>query len=780
MDPFTMAVVVSAVNTATSDMLSGAAGEVGRRSTERLAAFARRRWSRGRTGTPPTVPTDPEARRTLLAELLEQAGEDADFSAELVAWARETELLRAAAAPVPALAGAHRPRLLPPGTAVFTDREPVRDALTALLDDPAPAAGAPRVVVLTGPGGVGKTATAVHFARAFADRFPDGQLYADLGGDGPARAVTPSGVLVRFLHGLGVPADRVPADEQGQLDLYRDRTAGLRLVTVLDNAHTAAQVAPLLGTGPGSLTLVTSRHGLPELVGNGARLLRLGPLGDEDALLLLTRIVGPEPVGPQRAHAEAVVARCGGLPLALCETGARAAGRDEVDWAALEREFATLDPAPSEAARHATGLAYRALTPAAARLYRLLGTWPWPTVPVGAAAAAAGTGTEEARRLLRDLAAARLLEEAADGRHRFHDLVRHHAGRQALEEEGREGARDAVRRVIRWYLDFAAAADKRVIPARWHLGPAYAALDGAPVADDPDGRRAALDGLRRERENLAEAVRAAEEHGFDGLAWQLCEAMWALHLRLGFHEQWVATHLRGLAAARRLGDLRAEGRMRTQLAFAYLGLRQFTDAERELTAAAEADRAAGHRRGRATATEALGLLCLRQWRYEDAEEHFRHARLILRAIGPEEEGAADVPRGLALLEHHIGRALGGSRRFDESVRQLRHALACFQELAERDRYNEGRVRMSLGETLLAAGDPAAACAALDDALATMAAEGAEGQLADAAELRARCAAESGDRAGEADFLRQARALYEKAGDAGAVARVDARLAAAGH
>ncbi|MGA5135257.1 ATP-binding protein [Streptomyces olivoreticuli] len=782
MDPFTTAAVLSAVNTATSGALSGAASEVGRRTTERLAALARRvrgRGTDGDPGLPPTLPADPAARRDLAEQLFQQAREEPAFARDLIAWLRETNLLRDTAGPACAPA-ANRPQLLPPGTAAFTDREAERRAIAALLDDPdATAAGAPRIVVLTGRGGLGKTATAVHVAHALTDRFPDGQLYADLGGAAPGTAAAPSGVLVRFLHALGVPADRVPADEQAQIDLYRDRTAGRRLIVLLDNAHSAAQIAPLLTAAPGALTLVTSRHGLPELVrDHGARVLRLRPLSDDDAVLLLTRIAGLEPVGAQRTHAEAVVARCGGIPLALCETGALVAGQEDVDWARLEREFAALAPGggtpdPADPTRLATDLSYRALTPAAARLHRLLALWPWPAVPVGAAAAAAGTTEAEARALLDELAGARLLEEVADGRYRFHDLVRHHAELRAHEEDGRAAAGAAVERVIAWFLEFAADADYRVIPGRWHLGPVYDRLP-RPVAA-PEIARAALSELTRERENLAEAVRAADEYGFDALTWQLCEAMWALHLRLGFHEQWVATHVRGVAAARRRAadEPRAEGRMRSQLAFAYMGLGRLVDAERELTAAAAADRTAGHHRGRASAVESLGLLCLRQWRYEEAEERFRQARRIWDAVGPEDDGAPDAPRALALLEHHLGRALSGQGRYPEAVTQLRHALTCFRALRERDSYNEARVRMSLGETLLAAGDLEAARVSLDEAIAVMEGEGARLQLADAVELRAGCGGDT------VRYLRWARDLYESLGDASGVARVDARLTAAG-
>lgn len=877
MDPFTMAAVLTAVETATSGALSGAAGEMGRRTTEGLAGLVRRMWRRGQEDDPapegtgngdgrqpgaagttgaPVVPADSGERRALAALLIEQARREPAFARDLEAWLREAALVGDAAYATRAagVAAPPRPRLLPPGTAAFTDREHVLAEVRGLLDgvegavgadggggasgdgaygsdpygsDPygpglsvdgalgtsasggrahsgddaygplvAPL-GAPLVILLTGPAGIGKTATAVHCASALSGRFPDGELYADLRGATASGAAAPSGALVRFLHGLGVPPELVPADERAQTDLYRDRTAGRRMVVVLDNAHSAAQVAPLLTASPGSLVLVTSRYRLPELVrDHGARPIRLGPLSDADSVRLLTRLVGRERFAAQRTRAEAVTARCGGIPLALCATGARVAVREHLSWETLEREFAAMAegmtgrpedgpdgglpggaPGPGEdPVQLATDLSYRDLAPDAARLYRLLGLCPWPEISVGAAAAAADVPEDEARALLDGLAGVHLLEEVGEERYRFHDAVRRHAGRRAHAEDGRTGTAAAVRRTVAWYLRLAAGADARVIPGRWHLGPAYGRLPGQPADRAPETARAALAELRRERENLAEAVRAAEEYGFDELAWQLCEATWGLHLRLGFHEQWVATHLRGVAAARRAafesGDPRAEGRMRTQLAFAYMGLSRPSDAEDQLTAAAAADQRAAHRRGQATAVESLGLLCLRQWRYEDAERHFLQARSILSDIAPGEDGEADVPRALALLEHHIGRALRGRGDFAGSVARLRSALALFEALPQRDRYNEARVRTSLAETFLAAGDPAAARAPLDEALTVLEEEGALLHQADAAELRAGCGA---DRAEEARFLEMARGLYERVGDAGGARRAAARL-----
>src|SRR3954462_7871160 len=78
------------------------------------------------------------------------------------------------------------PAQLPPGIADFTGRDADVEHLSALLEE----TGTPVVAAISGMGGVGKTVLAVHVAHRLAARFPDGQLYADLGGGaGPARVL---------------------------------------------------------------------------------------------------------------------------------------------------------------------------------------------------------------------------------------------------------------------------------------------------------------------------------------------------------------------------------------------------------------------------------------------------------------------------------------------------------------------------------------------------------------------------------------------------------------
>ncbi|MCN9240223.1 NB-ARC domain-containing protein [Streptomyces sp. RY43-2] len=808
MEPL-LSMVISAVGTVASSAMSGAGGEMGRRTSERLyGLLSRTRSEDGEAGAgcatdghPPTLPgTEPE-QTAAARRLMEAARRSPEFAREVAEWVREASWLAPRA--VPAVAqGASRPQMLPPATAAFTDREHVLAAITALLDEEDRPPSASTVVALIGPGGMGKTAAAVQCAYELRDRFPDGVLFADLKGASAGTALAPSDVLARFLERLGVPPTMVPGDEARQRDLYRDCTADRRLIVVLDNAHDDAQVVPLLPASPGSLVLVTSRHRPGRLVAEyGARPLPLGPLSTADSVRLLRRIAGNERSAAPDEVVRAVAEGTGGIPLAVCTTGAGLAVREHLGWERVARQLSErihgrgregevmpnarpdTSNAPVDPVRRAQDVSYRELTPECAAFYRALAVWAWPTVTVLCAAQAAGVGEGEARELLEQLARVHLLEEVEEERYRFHDLGRAHARELAIAEDGHGRMATAVRRVAVAYLRFAADADFRVLPLRWRLGPAYTGRV-LPESSDPADRKRALAELRRERENLAAVIRAADHHGFDDLVWQLCEAMWGLHLMLGFHAQWIETHLLGVEAARRraaeFGDPRAVGRMLVQLAFGYMGVGRPDDAEAALAGAVAADGDCGHHRGRASAVEALGLLRLKQWRYAEAQDCFEEAREVLRRIREGEDGWRDVPRAEALLEHHIGRAQARQRHFSAALAGLNGALVKFRELSGGgDSYNEARVYMSLGETHLDAGDADLARVCLDKAVEAMNAAGAGLQLADAAELRSRCH-RLGDRpAEEAADLRTAEKCYEDHEDPAGLERVRARLAELG-
>ncbi|MFM9443327.1 NB-ARC domain-containing protein [Streptomyces acidiscabies] len=753
----------SAVTTVASGALSGAGGEAGRRISERLYGLL----SRARPGETATLPVTEAECADAARDLDELSRRSGELAEEVSAWLREATRFAERTTPT----AVARPRMLPPSTAVFTDREDVVEWIEALPGE----GDGPFVGVLTGPGGIGKTAVAVRGGSRLRERFPDGDLFVDLAGDSAATALTPSDVLARFLEALGVAPDRVPGDEARQRDLYRTLTADRRLLVVLDNAHDDAQVMPLIPASPASLTLVTSRHRLARLTAHyGARPRTVGPLSTDDAMLLLTRTVGR--AAPETA-VRAVAEGTGGYPLAVCTTGAGLAQREHLSWERVARELRRTQeddsPMTHDPVRLAFDVSYGELPPDTAAFYRALGAWAWPTITLQIAAAAAGVTEGTAREQLEHLARVHLLEEIEEERYRFHDAARAHARELAHAEDGPARTAAAVRRVAVALLKTTANADHRVMPLRWRLGPAYRGLR----APSPDGKRALAE-LSRERENTAAVIRAAAHHGFDDLVWQLCEATWGLHLRLGFHAQWIDTHLLGVEAARRqaeeFGDPRAVGRMQVQLAFAYMGVGRADDAAEALADAVAADRACGHHRGEASAVETAGLLQLRLWNWREAAQRFQEARAVWARVADGDDGFQDKERAIALLDLHTGRAETGAGDFSAALARLNGALVGFRSLG--DVHNEGRVYTCLGELHRNAGDLEQALVCLDEAVRIMASEGAWPQHADAVELRADVHRRAGREAEEAADLRVAEKWYEGNGDAAGAGRVRERLA----
>jgi predicted ATPase len=319
--------------------------------------------------------------------------------------------------PAPALAVANGGQVSPPGFPVrqlpadlhdFVGRDAEDELLRRAAQAPAAGApGAPRVLVISGPGGVGKSTLAVHAAHRLAHRFPDGQLFASLHGHDD-RPAAPAQVAAHFLAALGVPAGR-SADPVGS---FRSAAAGRRLLVLLDNAADEAQVAPLLPGSAGCLVIVTSRQSLGALA--SVRALRLDVFGDREAVELLSRAAGPGQVWPAAA-AVALADLCGRLPLALRIAGARLAtgpaGR--IEWL-VDR----LRDEEHRLRRLMTGnldlsavfaLSYRPLTGTQQRVFRYAGLFPGPGFAVAPLAVLAGMADDDVEAAAERLVDASLL-----------------------------------------------------------------------------------------------------------------------------------------------------------------------------------------------------------------------------------------------------------------------------------------------------------------------------------------------------------------------------------
>ncbi|NVI92984.1 tetratricopeptide repeat protein [Actinomadura sp. BRA 177] len=642
----------------------------------------------------------------------------------------------AAPLPVPA-------QLPPPG--LFANRRGELERLAGLAEHPGP-------IVLTGPGGVGKTTLALRWLHEIKDRY-EGQLFIDLRGFSGTEPLPPGEPLERFLRALGAAPESIPPGTDEQSALFRSMTTGRRLVVMLDNAVSAAQVRPLLPGAGASLVVVTSRHRLTGLVVDGARFLDVDPLGEPGALELLEHLIGPDRIGAEPGHARSLVALCGTLPLAVCASGARLAARRR--WP-IARAVAELGDEARRLAALRTGegdisvnavfnTSYQALDPEHAAAYRLLGVHPGPDLSVPAAAALIGTDEDRAADLLHDLADASLLVEGPGDRYGFHDLVRLHA-RDASRAPDREAA---FTRLADWYLATTVTADRTLMPGRWHLGDRYA----SPPDDLFASRPAALEWLERERPNLEAVAQQAHETGLHAITWQLSEAMWPLFLQRKHYPSWIRMYELGLTAAESCDDLKAQARMLEGLGVAHLNLQDFDTATRHYETALVLERRAGHRLGEATALEGLGVAALATGAPSRAVELFTLARDVHIEQGR--------PRGIALMDRHIGEALSVAGRHAEADATLTGVLEFFTRPDEP--YHHARTLACLGEARLRAGHLNEAATALLESLAVARETDAPHVEAGALRELARIAEHQNDPTTERPLLEQPLAIYTTLG-----------------
>jgi tetratricopeptide (TPR) repeat protein/transcriptional regulator with XRE-family HTH domain len=585
--------------------------------------------------------------------------------------------------PTPAL-----PAQLPRALGDFFGRTRESSELAAALTDSV----ATPVGVVTGPGGIGKTTLAVQLAHRLADAFPDGQLYVDLHGTGGA-PLRPVDVLGRLLRDLGAQRHRIPHDVDERAALYRTSLAGRRILVVLDDAADAAQVRPLLPGAPGCAALVTSRRTLADL--EGATLVSLTGLSDEDGRALLTGLAGTDRVVREpRATAE-VLAACAGLPLAIRIAGAKLAVRPgwTVRW--LADELSDRLPALTEgdlAVPVTFRLGYDHL-PAAdpvcapARVFRLLALPAGPTIGLAAAAALLDRPEHEVRRALDVLVDNHMLQAPSPGRYSYHDLLREFAHDRAMAEEPAAERSAAVRRLLDWYLHSTHRAQLVLEPRRDPLS--LGEPKGRPPREFAD-HAAGMRWYDDEFANLVAAVRQADDVDEPDVAWQLAYTLAAYFLLREPMQEWLGTHRVALAAARRTGDPQAVGQTLSDLATGYYRARLLDQAVEAYTEALELARRMGSDVGAATVLNNLALAERRLGRFDDAIAH--HEQAVTLA------GRMADPYGMCVATTNLGTAYAAVRRYDEAIERQREALRIADAIGGSGRrYQMASVLHELGE-----------------------------------------------------------------------------------
>src|SRR5580692_2468413 len=560
--------------------------------------------------------------------------------------------------------------------------------------------GSHRLVTLVGPGGVGKTRTAIEVAREQRLRFPDGEWFVDLAALAASSAVTPTVAAV-----LGASPAQTPT-----LDSIADFLHERRALLILDNCeHLLDPVAQLsravLKRGGESRILATSREPLRT---DGEAVFEIPSLGcpPQDALLTPAVAMGYSAVELfcERASSRdagfalgdddcsvvaRIVRRLDGIPLAieLAAARVRALGVTTME-SRLDRRFELLSggdraaPSRQQTMRALIAWSYDLLAPSEQLLLRRLSVFAggWSLE-----AAESVCGDEE---LTVFSSLASLVEKslvASD--------VRAKSARYALLESTRDFAREAIGsgeaaalglRHARWLADLLRKAEERI---------------------DIEGANTRLAPLFGDLENIRAALRWCDAAGEFALGGEIACRIPELFYWYGFAEEGRGWLERSLERVPEGDNLDVAARLCAGLA------RLSGDANARLNAserAVDLARRVGDARLCATAYTRYAVALYAIGRLDDALAANDRACELLRGSPT----ASNLPFAWAL--QHRSWMLVELRRFDEARACIEEAIRIFT-LRQAEREARG-LAGDLAELEFAAGRAERALEIVDEAL----------------------------------------------------------------
>ena len=578
--------------------------------------------------------------------------------------AGEGPAVHARSATPPALAVPHE---LPADIPNFTGRELELDRLLATLVPEDTTSS--NIAAIYGVGGVGKSALAVHAGRRLASRYPDGQIYVNFqGGETGLRPLSPGDLVARVLRGFGLNGRHIPVDADEAAARLRSLMAGRRVLLVLDNAVSAAQVRPLLPASPTCVAIITSRGLLATL--DGASQLHLGVLSPSEALRLLGKLCGADRLRAEPDAAEDLARQCDYLPLALRIAGARLAARPKWPVRALAERLADertcLDEleAADLAVRSCFQVGYQALDGSAdakerlaARLFRLLGLHRGPDVGVWIAAALLNTTPTIAEAALERLVDAQLLETSDRRRYHMHGLLLLFAREQADKHEPEENRQAALQRMLDCYLATAHRGQRLLQPMavggkRWSVE-----APTPPLTCRAD----AFAWFEEERLNLLSSAQHAAEgpaHLWDFIA-GLAEVMfWFFQVR-SYWRDFVEINELALEVAQRRGHRHGQALALNDLGYAHAGLRRLDRAVECLEQSREIFCELEDPLWERISLGALGAVRREQGHPDEAIECLQRALSYFQGI--------DHPNGVTAALNNLGLAYSDQGRFAEAI-----------------------------------------------------------------------------------------------------------------
>ncbi|MFE2040854.1 tetratricopeptide repeat protein [Streptomyces sp. NPDC059477] len=507
------------------------------------------------------------------------------------------------------------------------------------------------VCVVSGLAGAGKTALAVRGAWNALASFPDGCFFFDLGEEPPGCI---RDVLHSLLRLLGVPLEQLPSRPDALANLWRSHITDKRLLLVLDNVRSTADITPLLPAEAGCKFLVTSQKRLSAL--DDATHLSLGVLSGAEADALF-RSVGGEPAADAAdLSVRAVVEHCGRLPLAVRIAAARFRRGPMRNVAELEDRLSyeahrldLLDDG-DRSVTAALSVACKGLTVEQRRVLALLALHPGPGTDLHDVAALADVDLFRAGILTDGLADMHLVAHESSHRITMHGLVRQFARLVLLPGLAVEDRHAAVLRLLEHGLRLTVAADKLLTPQRYRPP---VILDDFPGKAAPFSDRAtALKWIETEWHSLVILCHTAAEQGLHSLCWQLAFALRDFFFLTKRWGPWIETHVRAVESATAAGA-------RTWLAIS-LGNLGIAHSDRgDLTVAVDYFKQAlvlyqelGDDHGVVNTISNLAWAELYLGEYERSLKGLRTALRYYRQLGNTRNSAIAL-RGIALLEAEL-------------------------------------------------------------------------------------------------------------------------------